>query len=160
MASGRKTKTRAPPPMWSWWRWRDRVLTISTYSTLESAIEHSYAAFVRGEAYTDAIRMPDDETRLRHLDQDNIGDEDQHDTLSEAWDEWLVRHPDQRAEWDTEPRDDRLRALEVQHVQLPRPFTSESVVANPAWYRRIYDILGITHEQFEPLLHLHRFAIA
>ncbi|HEY7092310.1 MAG TPA: recombinase family protein [Ktedonobacterales bacterium] len=104
--------------------------------------------------------MPDDETRLRHVDQDSIGDEDQRDTLSAAWDEWLVHHPDQRADWDTEPRDDRLRALEAQHVQLPRPFTSESVIANPAWYRRIYGILGMTNEQFDTLLHLHRFAIA
>jgi hypothetical protein len=160
MASGRKAKIRAPQPMWSWHHWHERVLTIAMYTTLESAIEHSYAAFVRSEGYTDAIRMPDDDTRLRHSDLDRIGDEDQRDTLSEAWDEWLLRHPEQRATWDTESREARLRALEAQHVQLPRPFTSASVVANPAWYHRIYGLLGMTDEQFDTLLHLHRFAIA
>jgi hypothetical protein len=160
MTSGRKAKTRAPQSMWSRWYWQDHVMTIANYTALETAIEHSYAAFVRGEAYTDAIRMPDDNTRLRHSDQDGIGEEDQRDTLSEAWDEWLMRHPDQRAAWDTEPRETRLRALEAQHVQLPRPFSAESIVANPAWYRRLYGIFGMTDEMFETFLHVHRFAIA
>src|SRR5262249_47509753 len=48
----------------------------------------------------------------------------------------------------------------AQHVLLPRPFSSESIVANPAWYRRLYGILGMTDEQFGAFLHLHRFAIA
>lgn len=111
VSSGRKakTQTRGPQPMWSWWRWHDRVLTISSYSTLDAAIELSYAAFVRGETYTDSIRMPD-ETRLHHANQDGLSAEDQRDTLSEAWDEWLVRHSEQRAELDTEPRATRLQA--------------------------------------------------
>jgi hypothetical protein len=145
--------------MWSSWYWHDRVMTISSRTTLDAALEHSYAAFARGEAYTDAIRMPDG-TRLHHSDHDGISAEDQRDTLSEAWDEWLVRHPEQRAEWDTEPRETRLRALEAQHVHLPRPFSSESVVANPAWYRRLYGILGMTDEMFETFLDVHRFAMA
>jgi hypothetical protein len=80
-----KTKTRGPQPVWSWWRWHDRVLTISGRTTLDAALEHSYAAFVRGEAYTDSIRLPDD-TRLHHADRDGLSAEDQRDTLSEAWD--------------------------------------------------------------------------
>ena len=162
MTSGRKAKTRAPQPTWSWWYWQNRAMTIAGYSTLDTVLEHSYAAFVRSEAYTDSIRMPDDDynTRLHHADQDSIIAEDQRDTLSEAWDEWLVRHPDQRAEWDTVPRDSRLEALEAQHVRLPRPFSSESIAANPAWYRRLYGILGMTDELFESFLFLHRFAIA
>lgn len=159
MASERKAKTRAQKPMWSWWCWQDRVMTISSFSTLETAIEHSYAAFVRGEAYTDSIRMPD-ETRLQHIEQDSISTEDHRDTLAEAWDEWLIRHPEQRAEWDTEPRDTRLQALEQQHVPNPRPFSSESIVANPAWYRRLYGIIGMTDEMFDTFLYVHRFAVA
>lgn len=161
MSSGRKatTKTRVPQPMWSWWRWHDRVLTISSYSTLDAAIEHSYATFVRADAYTGSIRMPD-ETRLHHVDRDGLRAEDQHDTLSEAWDEWLVRHPDQRAEWDTEPRDTRLQTLEQRHVPNPRPFSSESIVANPAWYRRLYGLLGMTDETLDAFLYVHRFAVA
>jgi len=134
VSGGRKAKTREPQPMWSWWRWHDRVLTISSYSALDDAIEHSYAAFVRGETYTDSIRMPA-ETRPHHADQDGLSAEDQRDTLSEAWDEWLVRYDDQCAEWDTEPRGTRLQALEQQHVPNPRPCSSESIGANPAWYR-------------------------
>lgn len=161
MSSGRKakTKTRGPQPMWSWQRWHDRVLTISSYSTLDAVIELSYEAFVRGETYTDSIRMPD-ETRLHHADQDGLRAEDQRDTLSEAWDEWLVRHSEQRAEWDTKPRATRLHALEQQHVPNPRPFSSESIVANPAWYRRLYGLLGMTDEMLDAFLHLHRFAVA
>jgi hypothetical protein len=145
--------------MWSWWYWHDRVMTISSWTTLDAALEHSYAVFVRGEAYTDSIRMPDD-TRLQHIELDGGGAEDQHDTLSEAWDEWLIRHPEQRAEWDTEPRDTRLQALEQQHVPNSRPFSLKSIVANPAWYRRLYGILGMTDEMFDVFLDLHRFAIA
>ncbi len=145
--------------MWSWWRWHDCVLTISSYSALDAAIEQSYAAFVGGETYTDSIRMTD-ESRLHHADQDGLSDEEQRDTLSAAWDEWLLRHPDKRAEWDTEPRDTRLQALEQQHVPNPRPFSSESIVANPAWYRRVYGLLGMTDEMLDAFLFLHRFAVA
>jgi hypothetical protein len=145
--------------MWSWYRWHDRVLTISSYSTLDTAIKLSYAAFIHGETYTDSIRMPD-ETRLRHAEQDGLSAEDKHDTLSEVWDEWLTRHLDQRAEWDTEPRDTRLQALEQQHVPNPRPFSSESIVANPVWYRRVYGLLGMTDEMLDAFLYLHRFAVA
>lgn len=40
------------------------------------------------------------------------------------------------------------------------PFTSESIIANPGWYRHLYGILGMSDEQFNVFLHLHRFAVA
>jgi hypothetical protein len=157
MAGGKKPRTRTRKAMWTWYRWEDRALTIAAYTKRDAAIELSYMAFVRGEASTDYIQLADD-VRLRHGSADE--DEDRHDTLSAAWDEWLERHPEQRAEWDVEPRAQRLKALEAQHVLLPRPFTAESIVANPAWYRHMYGIFGMTDEMFETFLDVHRFAIA
>ena len=71
-----------------------------------------------------------------------------------------MRYDDQRAAWDTEPRGTRLQALEQQHVPNPRPSSSESIGANPAWYRRVYGLLGMTDEVLDAFLYLHRFAVA
>src|SRR5690348_7712132 len=144
-----------------YWRvdqWHNRARqSASMCSTLEGAVAVSYRAFVSGNGYPESIVTPDNVTI--GFDEENEA-VDASDSLSSLWDEWLKRNPEERAAWDTGPRQPRLQMLAEQHIPNPRPFTSESIVANPAWYRRLYDIFGMTDEMFDTLLHVHRFAIA
>lgn len=153
---------RKPSRTTAFWQvhgWKDRAtIEMSAYTTRGGAIQGSYRAFACGDAYPDVLITPDD-ARIP-IDDEHAGEGDSDLRLTDLWDEWLAQHPEERADWDTGPRAARLRTLEERHAPNPRPFSSAAIVANPDWYRRIYGILGMTDEQFDAYLHLHRFALA
>lgn len=160
MAGSRKRSQQ----YWQVTSWHDRARQSTSFCTSrEGAIRLSYQTFVSGDGFPDVIVTPDQLT-IRIDDKNEEIEEseevDGHESLSTLWDQWLVQHPDERADWDTGPRHARLQLLAQQHVPNPRPFTSESIVANPDWYRHLYGILGMTDEMFDAFLHLHRFALA
>jgi hypothetical protein len=138
--------------------WHNQATCTSSFcASRDGALQVSYRAFVNGDGYPEAITSPDHVTVGMSEDDTTEG---HHETLPTLWDEWLLHHPEERAEWDIGPRTQRLQALEQQHVPNPRPFTSEHIVAHPAWYRRLYGILGMTDEVFDTFLHVNHFAIA
>jgi hypothetical protein len=138
--------------------WHNRATcSISSCASRDGALQLSYSAFVNGDGYPEAITSPDHVTIGMSEDDTTEG---HHETLPTLWDEWLLHHAEERAEWDIGPRTQRLQALEQEHVPNPRPFSSEHIVAHSAWYRRLYGILGMTDEVFDTFLHLHHFAIA
>lgn len=146
---------------WQVVQWHNRATkSISAYTSRDSAIRVSYQAFASGEGYPEAIITPDQVTICVDDKGDKGGEAGNYDNLCCIWDQWLKQHPEERAAWDTGPRQARLQILEEQHVPKLRPFSSEAIVANPGWYRHLYGILGMTDEVFETFLHLHRFAIA
>src|SRR5690348_1543268 len=146
---------------WRVTRWHDRARQSTSFCTSrEGAIRLSYQTFVNGDGFPEAIVAPDQLTIRIDGENEEIEEEGGRESLSTLWDKWLSQYPQERADWDTGPRDARLKPLAQQHVPNPRPFTSESIVANPDGYRRLYGLLGMTDEMFDAFLHLHRFALA
>lgn len=147
---------------WQVYQWRNQETWGTGFcSSRDRAIQVSYRAFVSGEGFPEAIVSPDNVTfALNGGRKTTAAERGDQEGLTTLWDEWLHRHPEERAEWDSGSRAARLRALAEQHVPNPRPFTSEHIVAHPDWYRRLYALLGMSDEMFDTLLHLHRFAVA
>jgi hypothetical protein len=153
---------------WNVVEWQNRTAqSISRYSSREDAVKASYQVFVRGEGYPEAILLHDQDSSWVSIRIDDEDDQregaqagDYPENLSSVWDAWLKLHPEERADWDVGPRQPRLQLLKGQHVPAVRMFSSEHVIANPDWYRRLYGALGMTDEMFDTLLGLHRFALA
>jgi hypothetical protein len=160
MAGSRKRKEQ----YWQVTRWHDRAKQSTSFCTSrEGAIRLSYQTFVSGDGFPETIITPDQLTIRIAGNNEEIEENEEaggRESLSTLWDQWLLQYPGERADWDTGPRYERLQLLAQQHVPNPRPFTSESIVANPDWYRHLYGILGMTDEMFDTFLHLHRFAVA
>jgi hypothetical protein len=160
-----RSRKRTTDQHWTVSVWHNRATcSMSSYGSLDHAVQASYRTFVDGDGYPEEILTPERVRIGYHGDEEDNEREHSEPTDNEylpaLWDQWLEHHPDERAAWDTGSRTARLQALTEQHMPNPRPFTSESIVTNPAWYRRLYGILGMTDEVFETFLSLHRFAIA